>query len=152
MVNTTANTHRVRVNPGAIATLTVQATGFGEVGVQWRRNGVDLADGGAVSGATTPTLTISPVLPADSGQYDAMLIDQCGSRTSQAAAVDVYCPADRNHDHAITPTDLAAFVNDWSASIAGVTLQGDVDGNGIVNPSDIAVFVNLWFGTIGQAC
>jgi hypothetical protein len=148
----TSQPQGVTAEPGGEATLSVGAVGFGPVAIQWRREGVELSDGGAVSGAQTATLRIQPVQPADSGMYDAVLTDQCGTRVTAAARVDAYCAADWNRDHAITPADIAAFVNDWSASVAAGTLIGDADGNGVVNPSDVAVFVNGWFGAIGQAC
>lgn len=46
--------------------------------LQWRRNGLPLGNGGTISGATTPTLTISSLAPADFGSYDCVLTGTCG--------------------------------------------------------------------------
>src|SRR5262249_22516925 len=54
---------------------------------QWRRAGVPLSDGGEVSGATTSTLTISPVGAGDIGSYDVVVTNACGSATSTAASL-----------------------------------------------------------------
>ena len=50
---------------------------------QWRKDGVD------ISGATEPTYTIHPVLPADAGVYDAVLTNNCGSLPSDPATLTV---------------------------------------------------------------
>lgn len=56
--------------------------------------------------------------------------------------------ADWNADGALTPADVASFVTDWSASLAGGTLVGDFNGDGTVSPSDVAVFVSTWFAAL----
>ncbi len=51
---------------------------------------VPLVDGGDVAGSATSTLTISPAALADSGSYDASVVDGCGLVTiSSAAALTV---------------------------------------------------------------
>ena len=47
------------------ATLTVGAFGGTPLSYQWQKNGSPLSNGGNISGATTATLTISNLLPAD---------------------------------------------------------------------------------------
>jgi choice-of-anchor B domain-containing protein len=77
------------VAPGSNASFTVAATGTGTLSYQWRRNNVALANGGAISGATTPTLTISGVQPGDEGQYDVLITASCGSVLSDAALLTI---------------------------------------------------------------
>jgi len=60
------------VPPGANVTFTVAASGAPTPSFQWRRNGVDLVDGGVVSGATTPSLTLTGVTTGDAGTYSAV--------------------------------------------------------------------------------
>ncbi len=76
------------VEPGGSATFTVAAdetaTAF-----QWRRNNVALADGGNISGATTPTLTIAPAAATDAGRYDVTVSNECGTTTSSAVRLSV---------------------------------------------------------------
>jgi hypothetical protein len=68
------------------------AGGFGPVSYQWRKDGIDLADGGTVSGAATSTLTIDPAEAADSGSYDVVVTDTCATANSNAAPVVVSDP------------------------------------------------------------
>src|SRR5690606_8528303 len=43
--------------------------GAGTLSYQWQRNGVNLADGGRISGANTSTLTINALTMNDAGSY-----------------------------------------------------------------------------------
>lgn len=56
------------VNLTQTATFSVTATGTG-LTYQWRRNGVNLVNGGRISGATSPTLTITNTQLIDTGFY-----------------------------------------------------------------------------------
>ncbi|MEI7657493.1 MAG: immunoglobulin domain-containing protein [Phycisphaerae bacterium] len=101
---------------------------------QWRRNGVILANGGAISGATGPTLTINPATPADAGNYKCIVTSPCGSAASNDAALTVNpappCFADFNSDGGIDGDDVVAFYMAWEAgdSAADVNQDGGVDG------------------------
>lgn len=78
------------VSPGGTATFTVGATGSGVLAYRWRKNDVDLADGGNVAGAETATLTVSNIGPADAGLYDCLVTnDGCGVAVSRDAALVV---------------------------------------------------------------
>ncbi|MQY78130.1 MAG: hypothetical protein GH151_02900, partial [Bacteroidetes bacterium] len=54
---------------GAQVTFVVAASGQGVLTYQWQKDGIDLSDGGDISGATNNTLTISNVDAADEGDY-----------------------------------------------------------------------------------
>ncbi|MEX0878245.1 MAG: FG-GAP-like repeat-containing protein [Thermoanaerobaculia bacterium] len=77
---------------GSAGTLTAHASGFGPLSFQWRKDGVDLADGGNISGATTATLTIDPATAADEGSYDVVVTDSCTTVTSNAVSFTVDDP------------------------------------------------------------
>lgn len=62
--------------PGFNVVYTVAATGSG-LTYQWRRNGVNLIDGGNISGSTTNTLTLTAVTTANSGTYDVVVSGTC---------------------------------------------------------------------------
>ncbi|MBX3358165.1 MAG: hypothetical protein KF745_07035 [Phycisphaeraceae bacterium] len=62
------------------------------------------------------------------------------------------CPADRDGNGVIEPTDIAIFVLDWFNSISGGTLAGDFDGNGTVEPADIASFIGAWVAALSGGC
>src|SRR3989442_8620800 len=70
------------------ATLTVTATG-NNLTYQWRKNGVNIPDGGHVSGATTSTLTISSFADTDVGLYSVAVFSAAGSVVSKNASVRI---------------------------------------------------------------
>jgi len=72
------------VDAGATVVFNVTATG-NNLTYRWLRNGVDLADAGSISGATTPTLTLANVQAADAGTYSALVTDGVGVVGSAAA-------------------------------------------------------------------
>jgi len=89
---TTQPTPRVVCQSGT-TTFTIAVTGTPAPAIQWRRNGVNLANGPSFdsiySGVNTTTLTISNVAPAAAGNYDAVVSNVCGSSTSSAASLTV---------------------------------------------------------------
>jgi hypothetical protein len=62
---------------GAGVSFTVNATGKPPLNYRWRKGGVDLADGGNVSGSATATLNLAAASPSDAGAYDVLLGDAC---------------------------------------------------------------------------
>jgi len=75
---------------GVSAVFSVTATGQAPLTYRWRKNTVPLADGGAISGSATDTLTINPAGTGDSGSYDIVVTDSFGqSITSPAATLTV---------------------------------------------------------------
>jgi hypothetical protein len=68
----------VVVCSGGQAQFTVTATGQPTLTYQWRKNAVNLSNGGSISGATTATLTINPTGTGDSGDYDVVVTDGFG--------------------------------------------------------------------------
>ncbi len=75
---------------GQTASFTVSATGTAPLVYQWQRNGVNLANGGAISGATSATLTITGVQVADGGDYRAFVSNGIlPNATSNAATLTV---------------------------------------------------------------
>src|ERR1051325_1466078 len=73
---------------GSSASFSVTATGT-DLSYQWRKNGVNLSNGGTISGSTTATLTINTASAADSGSYDVVVTTGCGSPTSNPASLTV---------------------------------------------------------------
>ncbi len=65
------------------ATWTVTASGAGPFTYQWRKNGENIA------GATTATLTLPRVLPADTGSYDVVVTNYFGSTTSNSGVLTI---------------------------------------------------------------
>jgi hypothetical protein len=76
----------VSVNPGALATLSVTATGTAPITYQWSKNGIPLA------GATSSSLLLAGVGELDAGSYAVVVSNVAGSATSTAAALTVNTP------------------------------------------------------------
>jgi len=77
------------VTAGQSATFTVAATGLPPPAYQWRKGGVNLNNGGRITGATSATLTISNAQAADAGTYTVVVSNAGGSVTSQAATLTI---------------------------------------------------------------
>ncbi len=77
------------VSPGATANFTVGVTGDQPYFFQWQVNGINLTNGGAVSGATTTSLTLTNVTEANNGAYSVLVSNVLGSATSSNAILTV---------------------------------------------------------------
>jgi hypothetical protein len=75
------------------AVFTVSATGTGSLNYQWQKSGVNLSDGGRLSGANSSTLTISAAMTNDAGDYHVVVSNNYGATTSAPATLTVYVPA-----------------------------------------------------------
>ena len=53
---------QTNIVPGSNVSFSVTATGTAPLSYQWQKDGVDLTDGGSITGATTATLTITDVM------------------------------------------------------------------------------------------
>jgi len=112
----TGNPSDAYVEEGSSAGFSVSVSGFGAY--QWFRNGEALYDGGAISGATSSGLSISPVYFSDEADYYCEVYGGCGSQTSSSAHLYVtqrpcYAPA------WLTASDAegcAEIIVDWDTS------------------------------------
>lgn len=78
---------------------------------QWMRDGEPLVDGGAISGALSPTLVIDPATPADAGVYTVVVSDGEVAEMSRPAYLGVRaCAGDANADGLINFSDLNAVL------------------------------------------
>ena len=119
-------------------TFSVTASGPEPLEYQWRKDGSDLIDDGRISGATTATLTIDPVLDEDQGDYDVVVTNPCGSATSAVATLIVGGPRidDDPNDAALCEDDVATF----SVAASGVRpldYQWRKDGNDLTDDDRI---------------
>lgn len=74
------------VCPGFTVTYSVAATGTG-ITYQWRKNGVNLVNGGFINGVNTNTLVLSFVSAATSGTYDCVVSGTCAPPAVSSGAV-----------------------------------------------------------------
>jgi uncharacterized repeat protein (TIGR03803 family) len=77
---------------GATVKLSVLAQGTAPLAYQWQFNGTDLADGGNISGALSPTLSLTSVATNQSGSYTVLVAGPAGLVTSSSAALTVLPP------------------------------------------------------------
>ncbi|KPK80046.1 MAG: hypothetical protein AMS27_17420, partial [Bacteroides sp. SM23_62_1] len=73
---------------GDDAGFSITATGSG-LTYQWQKDGVNLADGGSISGSATKDLTITGLVPGDAGNYQCIISGTCGSKTSNTVVMSV---------------------------------------------------------------
>jgi|GEM_PF-650890 len=74
---------------GQTASFTVAASGTTPLSFQWRKNAVNLANGGRISGVNTATLTIASVQTTDSGSYTVIVSNSSRAVTSSSAQLTV---------------------------------------------------------------
>ncbi len=72
--------------PGDTVSLTVEASGTG-LNYRWRKDGVQLADDGRITGTSTATMTIAGLLEEDDGLYDVVVGNGCSEEVSFDAEV-----------------------------------------------------------------
>ncbi|HUF10791.1 MAG TPA: immunoglobulin domain-containing protein [Rhodothermales bacterium] len=78
---------------GGYVVLSASAAGTIPLFYQWTRDGVDLADGESISGATTPTLVLDPIYEPGAGSYRLRATNSKGATLSDPAVVTVKVPA-----------------------------------------------------------
>jgi hypothetical protein len=75
------------VGPGSTVTFAVTAVGKAPLSYLWQLNGANLVNGGRISGATNPVLTITNAQTSDDGGYTVIVTNSVGSVTSAPPAV-----------------------------------------------------------------
>jgi len=127
---------------GSTGSLSVNAGGTPTLTYQWYKGTSPLSNGGDISGATTATVTISPVQVSDAGNYKVVVSNPYGSATSVVAGVSVVSgpvinpdlPA-TNHVYVGTTATLSVglggtgpFTNAWYFNGQKVVNGGRISG------------------------
>ena len=118
------------VQVGQVFTATAAATSTRPLAYQWIRDGVALqngpqASGSVVSGATSPSLTITGTARSDAGAYRLRATDACGGVQTLAATLTVFgvdFPV-------VTQQPLNASTCPAGAATFGVTVTSDAPGD-----------------------
>ena len=111
--------------------------GAGPLSYQWRRNGVNLSDGGSISGATSATLTINPAALSDNGSaFDCVVSNTCGSVRSNPAGLAATLPPGPTR---CNPVDIA---NDDGTPLPPF---GNLTVNNGVTEGDYNLFFSIFF-------
>ncbi|MCX5688247.1 MAG: hypothetical protein NTV94_00385 [Planctomycetota bacterium] len=123
--------------PGSLI-LAIEANGSGELGYQWRHDGIAI-DAMANPSAATNLLTLDSASWGDLGTYDCVVSDACASVTSRAAQVSA-CAGDFNCDGGVDGSDIESFFRAWESgeTFADVNVDGGVDG------ADVEMFFRRW--------
>ncbi len=134
-------------NCGQHVAFDVTADGTAPLNYQWRFNGLNVSDGGNISGALTPTLTLPSVQTTDAGSYSVVVTNLYGSVTSAVAVLTVN-PAP---PVILTDDDYFGFgANGFGFDISGVSGQTVVieASTNFVNWSPLAtntLGTDLWY-------
>ncbi|MCX6874715.1 MAG: immunoglobulin domain-containing protein [Verrucomicrobia bacterium] len=112
---------------GTTAAFAVAVTPTSPATCQWRRNEINLTDGGNIAGANTTTLTISNIQLTDIGNYTVVVTNAYGSTTSTAASLTLATP--------LVATGVASGLTKTSAIL-----------NGTVNPNGLATSARFEYG------
>jgi len=139
------------VTVGEAAVFSVVTSADSAATYQWRRNQVELSNGGTTSGAQTRSLSISAAALGDAGGYDVVITSVCGS-TISASAVMTVGPACGSADFdgdGDTGTDLD--IEALFACVGGDCCPGcgsaDFDGDGDAGTDlDIEAFFRVLGG------
>jgi hypothetical protein len=133
---------------GDDVSFTIQATGEGSPSYQWQKNGLDLNDGGRISGATTATLQIADAADPDAGTYRCVVSAACGDATSNGATLTITgpptIPGDFDLDDDVDQEDFGHL----QECLSGASVPQDrpecqdakFDGDGDVDENDAIMF------------
>ncbi|MFN0137185.1 MAG: NF038122 family metalloprotease [Phycisphaerae bacterium] len=134
------------VNEGDTINLAVVVTNPGNYTYQWRKGGLNVTNGGRVSGATAAALQITAAIESDEASYDVIVTPiggVCGPTTSSAAFVTVNaappgCVEDLSGNGTIDLTDLSILLSNFGLSGGVTPAQGDLDDDDDVDLSDLS--------------
>src|SRR6266850_6853625 len=138
---------------GRTAQFSAKASGTPTLVYQWRKNGLNVSNGGNISGATTDTLKIANISAADAASYTLVVTNSASSGniiTSAPAALTVIAaPAAGSYGNAVLTNNPVAFwrldeiadpatnppAYDYVGGFVGTYEVGSSNGfNGIVGP------------------
>ncbi|MBL0926755.1 MAG: immunoglobulin domain-containing protein [Phycisphaerales bacterium] len=131
--------------------MTVAASGSGTLTFQWRKNGVNVTNGGTISGATSPTLSWTAVTTADSGSYDCVVTNLCGSASSSAATLSVFrIPGDVDGNGSVGSNDLSILLASFGKCPGdpGYDARANLDSNPCIGSNDLSIIL----ANFGQSC
>ncbi len=105
---------------GVNVTILTVVSGIPVPTFQWSKNGVNLTDGGNVSGSTTSTLTLSSVTPADTATYAVVATNIAGTATSNNATLTVNVPPAFSVQPAASQTKITGGSATFTATATGI--------------------------------
>jgi uncharacterized repeat protein (TIGR03803 family) len=119
------------VNLGDTADFSVDAEGTPPLSYHWFKDGVSLIDQGTISGAQSPTLTLSNVSAGDSGWYLVVISNVVGKVTSVGVTLMANIPPPAQGANLLTNSDFEAgntgFVSSYYYSPGDLVNEGTYD-------------------------
>ena len=128
---------------GAMASFTVGVAGTAPFTYAWQKNGMNLADGGEISGSATTTLILDNTVTNDSGSYTIVIANSLGSVTSAVATLTVTLPPTISGQpqslfvtngspasFSVAASGTAPLVYVWQKNGANLSNGGNVSGAG----------------------
>jgi hypothetical protein len=96
---------------GRTAQFNVSATASGAMTYQWRKDTVNLSDGGNISGSSTAVLTITGAGPGNVGSYDCVVtaVNSGLSTQSASAALSLATLAGGTYESAVVASNAVAY-------------------------------------------
>ncbi len=124
------------VEIGGQADFSVTATGSPTLTYAWRKDGDPLTDDTRIMGSHTAALTVSDAVQSDTGDYDVVVSNGCGSVTSDTAHFTVYCLSDFDRNAFVNGDDFDAFVFFFEAGDP----QADINHDTFVTGDDFDLY------------
>ena len=127
--------------PGATTTFTVAVVGTPPFSYRWQKGGSSLADGGAILGSGTATLTVTNATLANVGTYSVLISNSLGTATSAGAGLSLVSVTaagvalDTLYSFGagnIGYGPYAGLVQAQDGNFYGTALEGGVNGDGTV--------------------
>ncbi|GMU83740.1 MAG: hypothetical protein AMXMBFR47_36100 [Planctomycetota bacterium] len=131
---------------GGSAVFAVSAEGPEPYVYQWRKEGVELTnEPNHISGATDSSLNIVNSTPDDSGSYDCVVSNDCGSATSAVATLSI-CEftGDLNCDGVVGLSDLSVLLSNFGRTDTPQRTDGDLDADGAVGLADLSIMLSAF--------
>jgi len=132
------------------AQFAVMATSESSIRYQWQKDGVDMSEGGDISGTQTNTLQIATVTSVDEAEYRCVVSTIGGEVISDPATLTLTVLGDFDVDQDVDQEDFGHFQNCLNGSLVPQTdpdcLDALLDENEFVNQSDFVIFQNCMSG------
>ncbi len=130
---------------GSNVIFTAIASGTAPLGYQWRNNGVNLANGGIISGVTSNVLTITAINNSSAGNYSVVVTNAYGSVTSSVVALIVLTPPTITSSTLTNRTlQCGSNTNTFIVTATGtapLNYQWSLDGSPVLNATNTSYSV-----------
>jgi hypothetical protein len=137
---------------GGSASFTVAGTGDPPPAYLWRKNGATLSNGGNISGATTPTLTINPVDVASAGSYDVYISNPCGFQLSEVVTLTIIDSAPVFFEQPQSQATCAGgFIGLFHSTTGGPVATRQWRRNGVPIPGATGASLDIYPASVADA-